>query len=93
MLTEMSYSLRWIFWKLNELCKIAADSSLDDEALRNAADAVLTTEDPESDSSGGSNDNWNGSGTNSDDDDDDNALVGRKRSKKQRGRGRKKPKV
>lgn len=73
-------------WKLNELCRVAADPSLDDDALKDAAEAVLQADDTGSRRGSGFDTAWN-------DDDHTNRLEGRKRTKKQRIEGRKRQRM
>ncbi|KAI0870848.1 SIR2-like domain-containing protein [Hypoxylon argillaceum] len=93
MIQQANENLRWVHWKLNKLCRVAADSSLDDDALKVAAEAVLQADDTVSGPGSSFDTAWNGGGSNRDDDDDTNRLEGRKRTKTQRIGGRKRQRM
>ncbi|GAW24792.1 hypothetical protein ANO14919_143860 [Xylariales sp. No.14919] len=72
-------NLRWVYWKLNRLAEVGADSNLSNADLKEAAEAVLDESDDEG-SDEGSEYNARGNVGGGDNDDDD-LLPGSKRSR------------
>ncbi|KAI0103951.1 SIR2-like domain-containing protein [Nemania sp. FL0031] len=78
-------NLRWVYWRLNRLSQIQGAESLDDDALRNEAEAILQAGNSSSSSSG--SDSYYSGGSNN------NPPRSRKRLRGQNRRDRKRIKV